>query len=60
MPFGAHFLDRTVLRASNRKIETALGWMPEYPTYRDGVQHWAEVFGTSRGAPRGANTTLRR
>jgi nucleoside-diphosphate-sugar epimerase len=41
MPFNAQFLDRVVIRASNRKIKDELQWAPVFPSYREGIRRWA-------------------
>jgi nucleoside-diphosphate-sugar epimerase len=43
MPFGAPFLDRTVLRPTNEKATRDLGWVPDHQTYRDGIRGWVRM-----------------
>ena len=37
MPYGAKFLARARLVASNARIKEELGWRPEHPTYREAL-----------------------
>ena len=37
MPFGAVFLARARIPASNERIKRELGWRPNFPTYRDAL-----------------------
>jgi nucleoside-diphosphate-sugar epimerase len=37
VPFVASAWFETTLRVSNHKVKTELGWMPKFPTYRDGI-----------------------
>jgi nucleoside-diphosphate-sugar epimerase len=55
MPFGAPLLDRTLLRLTNKKASSELGWVPEYRCYRDGILHWAQVASMVGQAPRPEN-----
>ena len=37
MPFGARFLSRSRVVASNARLKRELGWRPSYPTYREAL-----------------------
>jgi 2-alkyl-3-oxoalkanoate reductase len=41
VPYAAQFLNRTVIRASNNKLKTSMGWAPSVSTHRDGIRQWA-------------------
>lgn len=43
-PYGEIFLGETSLRASNALAKAELGWMPNVPTYREGIQKIAQVL----------------
>ena len=43
MPFGALFLARARIPASNERIKRELGWRPQFPTYRDALAPLADT-----------------
>jgi nucleoside-diphosphate-sugar epimerase len=43
-PYAASFAIDTSMRVSNSKARTELGWAPEYPTYREGIQAMASAL----------------
>jgi len=43
-PYGEYFIEETSLRASNGLAKTELGWVPNVPTYREGIQKIARVL----------------
>jgi nucleoside-diphosphate-sugar epimerase len=52
MPYGARFLARAQLSASNERIKRELGWRPEMPTYREALASLAQGSNHSRRARR--------
>ncbi|GAB3042747.1 hypothetical protein GCM10027052_26120 [Parafrigoribacterium mesophilum] len=52
-PYGGVVLDGVSMTVSNAKARSELGWMPEYPTYRDGVASAPELpsFRARTGRP---------
>jgi hypothetical protein len=48
MPYGALFLARAQLSASNERIKRELGWRPEMPTYREALASLAQGSNHSR------------
>ena len=43
-PYGEYFIGETSLRASNALAKAELGWVPNVPTYREGIQKIARAL----------------
>lgn len=46
-PFVASAWFNTTLKVSNEKAKHELGWMPQFPTYRDGIAQALQIVGRS-------------
>jgi nucleoside-diphosphate-sugar epimerase len=60
MPYGARFLDRVVIRASNGRLRRELGWAPAFPTYGEGLRHWRRLTDEASGRAMGEREKVER
>jgi nucleoside-diphosphate-sugar epimerase len=50
-PFVASAWFNTTLKVSNEKAKQELGWMPQFPTYRDGIAQALQIAGRLAADP---------
>jgi hypothetical protein len=51
-PYVASFVVGASMRVSNVKAKAELGWLPVFPTYREGINAMTSPATTGRGAGR--------